>query len=181
MRARCGFQRAYLGPDIHEWFDISDSLVKRINESLVKLSIEWKCFSFLILWVPIILFLNTIGRNCGFTDLHNFLSPTHKIKTQDNYTCNSSQLDIFYLLRLLLIWIKSLLVLFLEHFIKISSVDVSCAFIPYLSELKVGSLFFSPYHTVAFSWQQIRENLFPTSPLHLSVKKMEKYNGNHLI
>ena len=80
-RARCGIRRVHSGPDIvHEWFDISDRLVKGIDVSLVKLSAEWKCFSFLSLLVPVILFF---GRSCGFTFLHKFLSPTPK--TEDKY------------------------------------------------------------------------------------------------
>ena len=144
-RARCGIQRAYSGVNMHEWFDISNRLVKRINLSLVKRVIEWKCFSFLILIVLINLVLNKIGQSRGFTFLHIFfLLPRIKARLKINIYLSDFKLTSF-------IWIKSSLVLFLEHFVKISLVDVFCALNPYLCELKVGTPFSPPNHKIA-SW-----------------------------
>ena len=123
--ARCGIERAYAGPDIMlEWLDISDRLVKMNDVSFVKLSVEWKCFSFSLL-VPVALFF---GRSCGFTLIVYtifFLPRTTQIKTQYKYIFHSYQVGTFYLLRLLFTWIKSLVVSFWEHFVKTSLVDVS--------------------------------------------------------
>ena len=79
-----------------------------------------------------------------------FFLPRKKLRRKIILYVQLIQVDIFYLLRLLFIWIKSSLVSFLEHFIKMSLVDVLCAWNPY-SELKVGSPSFPPNHTIASS------------------------------
>ena len=113
---------------------------------------------------------------------NNFLSPTHKIKTQDKHIyLTHLKLTSFIFLGCYSYQLKNLLVLFLEHFIKISLVDVFCVLNPYLSELKVGSLSFSPSHKIASSQQQILANLFSTLSFHIPAKRTEKYTtGNHL-
>ena len=140
----------------------------------ISIHVEYRmCFSYSFSSNPLI-FLSTVGRSCGFLFLHNFLFPTPKIKTQDKYIFHSFQDGIFYLLRLLFIWVKSLLVLFLEHFIKTSLVDVSMPWTHILASWKWAVHPFRQITQLPLRSGKFSEIPFP--PLHYTFLSRRRRN-----